>query len=265
MFLRLILSQDLEIIMPARTRESMIGKRVRGQGKILKRKRQDAIRAIRVHGERGEMSQRMFQAGQQAVVRRLTPEKKNFNVALTFTIDSTSATSSTAATGQLLVGLVQGIASTERIGKHIQVKRIQVRANLNYAPGAAAGGCNNADMWLIYDRQPNGAQATWAEIMSDAGVGRAAFALLSTNYEKRFKVLYHKHVDMVPPAGVTTAWGGVLTHMDIDLPVSLDVEYTSTLGAITELTQANLFFAFGSSSDNTTTVTGNSRITYFDV
>lgn len=251
--------------MPARTAVSMRGRRIRGVGKVLKSKRADAIRAIRVHGERGEMSKRQFQAGQQAIVRRLTPEKKNFNVPLTFTISSTSSTSGTAATGQLLVGLVQGIASTERIGKHIQIKRIQVRANMNYAPGAAAGGCNNADLWLVYDRQPNGAQATWAEVMSDAGVGRAAFSLLSTNYEKRFKVLYHKHIDYVPPAGVTTAWGGVLEQFEIDLPVSLDVEYTSTLGAITELTQANLFFAFGSSSNNTTAVTGNSRITYFDV
>lgn len=257
--------------MPARTALSMAGKRVRGQGKIMKAKRArafDAIRSHQVAGERAD-AKRQFQAGQQAIVRRLTPEKKTFAAngatGLTFTIDSTSSTSSSAATGQLLVGLVQGIASTERIGKHIQVKRIQVRGNMNYAPGAAAGGCNNADMWLIYDRQPNGAQATWAEIMSDAGVGRAAFALLSTNYEKRFKVLWHKHEDYVPPAGVSTAWGGVLRQFEIDLPLSLDVEYTSTAGAITELTQANLFFAFGSSSDNTTTVTGNSRITYFDV
>lgn len=226
-------------------------------------------RGGRIAGESGEMSKRMFLAGQQAVVRKLTPEKKTFTAngatGLTFTIDSTSSTSGTAATGQLLVGLAQGIASTERIGKHIQVKRIQVRGNVNYAPAAAAVGVANADIWLVYDRQPNGAQATWAEVMSDAGVGRAAFAFLSTNYEKRFKVLWHKHFDYNPPAGVTTAWSNSLKQFEIDLPLSLDVEYTSTAGAITELTQANLFFAFGSSSDNTTTVTGSSRITYFDV
>lgn len=192
-------------------------------------------------------------------------EMKAWDQAVGFTIDSTSAVSSSAATGQFLVGIAEGVTKATRLGHDISVKRIQFRGNVNYAPGASATGVNNADVWLVRDKSANGTQATFTNIFNSAEVGGASRVLLSVDYDKRFEVMWHQHWDFNPTAGVSAAYVNTLRQFDVDLRVNHDVEYTSTTGAIGEISGNNYFLAFGSSADNLVTVTALSRVSYTDV
>lgn len=259
-------SQGLER-MPARTRKSMSGRWARGLGRIaggMKKKKRSLVPKAMRNFASGSSQADMFQPVVYVPIPRKA-EIKTHDVQLTWAVDSTTETSSSAVTGQILVGLAEGVTEGTRVGHSINIKRIQIRGDINQIPGAGATNANLACLWLIQDKQTNGAQASFDDIFNTSGAGVAPRVLLDQDRQARFKVLWCKTFDLSSLSGTTGAYNNRIHPIDVDLRVNIDVEFTGAAGAITEFSSNNLFFASGATTDDTATVSCIARVLFTDV
>lgn len=245
----------------------MAGRWARGLGRITggvrKKKRSLVPKAMHNYGSMGSQAD-MFQPVVYVPIPRKA-EIKTFDVQLTSAVPAVTATSSSAVTGQILVGLAEGVTEGTRVGHSINIKRIQIRGDLNQTPGAAATSANLTSIWLVQDKQANGAQASFDDIFNSSGAGVAPRVLLDQDRQARFKVLWCKTFDLTAHAGVSGAYDNRIHVIDVDLRVNIDVEFTGAAGAITEFSSNNIFLAFGSTTNNTSVFTMLSRVLFTDV
>lgn len=165
--------------------------------------------------------------------------------------------------------VAQGTGANERIGRKITVKSISGRIaftvqDRNYI--ASTGVYNNVQfmLWLVLDKQCNGALASPNDIFDPANTFRC---LRNMQYSDRFQILNKWIIDMGVlstsfAAGGTTVpivVGGTKT-IDIYKKVNIPIEYSNSTGATTEIRSNHLFFVWGTNGFANNTVSDDSPI-----
>lgn len=184
-------------------------------------------------------------------------ERKFFDTALSFTFD---ATGEVPATGQLNL-VPQGATESTRVGRKIQIESVQIRAKLNYDP-AATNASALSYVYLVQDKQANKSAAAVTDILTSTDLGVAMINMANSG-----RFIIHKRwvQDWNLKAGVDGAYAPLRDTLDFYKKCSIPVEFSSTTGAIGEITSNNLFLiASSSGADDLVTLTGTCRIRYQD-
>ena len=183
-------------------------------------------------------------------------------------------TSGVPPTGLLLNGVAQGAAMYQRVGNKIQMKGLQIRGNLLNA-ATCVEGCLR--MVIVYDRQPNGALATWNTVFQmrdSAGTTSSnTFAMINVDQRERFVILRDKfwHAPSV------TYTGGVQTNgpsyptdseWDVDEYIKLKgLKCTfqgDTSGIASISTGSILMFLCVNGTNDSYSLSWNTRLRYYD-
>lgn len=185
-------------------------------------------------------------------------EYKFFDTTNSFQFDITGEV---PATGQLIL-IPQGTTESTRIGGQCCIKSIQIKGNMTFVPGGDTVGSNTAYMWLVLDKQCNGAAAAFTDVLTSANPHQA---LINLNNSDRFVILKKWVWNFVSQAGVQAAFSGQLKPMDFYKKVNIPIEYSSTTGAITEIRSNNIFLLAASrGADDLVTFAGITRVRYDD-
>ncbi len=154
-----------------------------------------------------------------------------------------------------MVDIVQGVKENQRIGRKCTITNIHARLNFEFLTNETASMVN-ADIahetircMIVWDKQSNGANLGNGDKLLQ---GNLYNSFRELNNIKKFKVLYDKLVTFnttaIAAADATTSF--IITQVsrlvvrDYQLKVSIKcfipIEYTATLGAITELSTNNI-------------------------
>jgi len=185
-------------------------------------------------------------------------ENKFFDTTLSFNID---ATGEVPATGQLNL-IPQGVTESTRIGRKCTIKSIQIRGQLAYVPVADTSGTDNVFIYVVLDKQCNGAAAGISDVLTGAGMKAAMINLANS---ERFTILKRFQCVMTSNAGVSGAYSNNLRQIEWFHKCNIPIEFSSTTGAITEIKSNNLFLLAGSgSADDETAFSGTCRLRFAD-
>lgn len=191
-------------------------------------------------------------------------ELKFLDTTLNFAFD---ATIEVPVTGQLSL-IPQGVTESTRIGRKCTLRSIQIRAKLNLVPAASALSSAVTYLYLVQDKQANGAAATASGTTGVFTSADASAGMFNLSESNRFIIHKRWTMDHNPPAGVSTAFNTVTHHIEFYKKLSIPMEYTGTTGAIGTIRSNNLFFVSGSSGagtfDDLVTMTGTCRVRFSD-
>jgi len=143
----------------------------------------------------------------------------------------------------LLNGSIQALDSVnDRIGRKILMKRITVRFTAGATTTQLSTGTGYTNMGdtiraiLVYDKQANGAAASWSAIMNASGVTNAPLANRDQSTMERFMILADT-TKQISAAGPNS-----FSHI-FDIPCNLQVQYTSTNnGNITDIITGSVYW-----------------------
>lgn len=183
-------------------------------------------------------------------------ETKYFDTTLSFNVDSTMEV---PATGQLVL-IPQGDTATTRDGRQCTLTSIQIRASCIFVPAAAATAATWMSLYLVLDKQCNGAAAAVTDVFTSANSSLAMFNLDNSD---RFQIIKKWQYDFNAVAGATTAYNNVQRHIEWFKKINIPMNYSSTAGAITEIRSNNLFLVAGAqNSDDLIQVGGVCRVRF---
>jgi len=183
-------------------------------------------------------------------------ELKYFDTALAFNCDSTGEV---VATGQLCL-VPQGATASTRIGRVINVRSVWIRGDILFSPGTSTAGSTNISIYLVLDRQCNGAAASATDVFTSVIFTRAMPNLENTD---RFKILGKWIYALNTRAGVKGDFATVVRHFEKRIECNIPIEYSGATGALTEIRSNNLFLmASCYLSDDSTAFNGNARIRF---
>lgn len=182
-------------------------------------------------------------------------EVKFFDTPHTFSVD---ATGEVPATGQLNL-IPQGDTESTRDGRQCTIKSIQIRGEMNFAPGAGAVGGTHVYMWLVLDKQCNGAAAAITDVFTSSSCIQNLVNLANSG---RFRIIKKWVMPYNVGAGVTTAYVNVVKQIEFFKKCNIPLQFSSTTGAITEIKSNNLFLLAGSSSDDLVAFQGQTRLRF---
>lgn len=188
----------------------------------------------------------------------MSGELKFFDTDLAFSFD---VTGEVPATGQLAL-IPQGDTQSTRDGRQAVVKSIQVYGYLSLAPAAAAAVSVIAYLYLVLDRQANGAAAAITDVFTSNDMG---IALVNINNSGRFRILKRWAIEMNTPAGVSGAYNSYIKCLEFYEACNYLLDWSGTTGAITELRSNNLFLcagAQGGAADDTVSFAGTCRLRF---
>lgn len=189
---------------------------------------------------------------------RFAVELKNNDRAIDVQID---ASAEIPQNGQMCF-IPQGVADNERIGRKLVIKSFQLRGTLQMGGGVAnTSGSVPVYMYVIQDRQTNGAVATPSQVLTGADFSTA---LVNLDNKRRFRII--KRMVFTIERAVTNA--NAIQVVDYFTTLDIPVEYSGSSGELSEQTTNNLFLMFGTGPslafDDTITFKGNTRIRYLD-
>lgn len=185
-------------------------------------------------------------------------ENKFFDTAIGFTFD---ATGEVPATGQLCL-IPQGDTESTRDGRKVVLNSIYLKGSVFLTPGASAQASDNVHLYVVLDRQCNGAAAAVTDVMTGANLD-VSFRNLSNS--ERFVILKHLTWNLNPQAGVTTAYNNCFAgHFEWYHKLDLPLEFSGATGAITEIRSNNIFLLAGSAggTDDLVTMSGGCRLRF---
>lgn len=196
---------------------------------------------------------------QNAVLNR--QELKAFDTAISSTLDTTTEVINTS------LNLVQtGDTFQNRDGATILVKSVQIVGRVAQVPAAAAVSAPIAYIWVVWDKQPNGASLTAANAATgylNTDVAQSALPTVPTQY--RFKTLARIVIPLNSSAGVTTAYNNYSQEVNYyhKFKEPLEIRFSASTGAITDVMSNNLAIVAGAAdSDDTISFTGTARIRF---
>ncbi len=159
-----------------------------------------------------------------------------------------------------LVGITQGTSESQRIGKQVWIKKIQIRGNIVYDP-AVADTFNRGRIMVCIDTQTNGIPATVDEVLESANIN--SFRDLLSG--KRFKVLDDKMYNFGGPNLAVAEVGTTFTEeYYMSKVLNLRCSYTSTGKLIANILTNNIFILIISANATTLSMKVNIRIRYTD-
>lgn len=163
--------------------------------------------------------------------------------------------------GVLLNGLVPGTGASQRIGKKVTLKSIQIRGAIN----AGALGVNPFSgfgrMFIIYDKQANAAFPTIASILEQT----SGTSPMNMDNRERFLVLYDRQFALDQFGGNPSAQ--VKMYKKLNLTTVFNA---GTAGTVADITSGAVYVVFINENSYVTTSTNSpiirwySRIRYED-
>lgn len=188
-------------------------------------------------------------------------ELKFFDTALSFNFD---VTGEVPATGQLSL-IPQGVTENNRIGRKCVIKSIQIRATVTYVPGATTTGSANGFVYVVLDKQANGAAAAVTDVLTSSAMSTA---FINLDNSKRFVILKRFPMSFVSQAGVSAAYARDTKILDWYHKCNMSIEYDSTAatGAIGTIRSNNIFLLAGADGqgDDEIAFSGNCRLRFLD-
>lgn len=187
-------------------------------------------------------------------------ELKFFDTGLSFSFD---ATGEVPASGQLTL-IPQGITESTRLGRKCVIKSIELRAEISYVPAASTIGSDVVHLYVVLDKQCNGAAAAITDVMTSADFNNN---LKNLDNSDRFVILKKFVVTLNSAAGAAAAFSTntqmISWYKKCNIPIEFD--NSAATGAITTIRSNNLFLIAGATiEDDKTTCTGIVRLRYED-
>lgn len=189
-------------------------------------------------------------------------ELKAVDTQLSFTLDSTT---------EVVQGTVnlatQGDSFNNREGATILMKSIEITGRMNLVPTTSANATGVAYLWIVLDKQPNGAAltATGATGYLTSTVANEALPTIPLQY--RFKTLGKIRIDFSATAGVSTAYNNQAQSFTFykRFKTPIEVRYTANAGTIADIATNNIAIVGGSSDvDDLISVGGTVRVRFTD-
>ncbi len=181
-------------------------------------------------------------------------EKKFFDT----TLGSTALATAGVVLNDSLNLIPQGTTQSTRIGRKCTISKINMRGFMVLASNATASS-EVYRIILALDKQANGATAAVTDLLTTAD--EKSFNNLSNS--GRFMVLKDWYGTMNKMADIGTNINSVIKPFVFNKSCSIPVEFSSTMGAITEIRSNNIFL-IGVSSSTTLTFSHTTRVRYTD-
>lgn len=159
----------------------------------------------------------------------------------------------------------QGDGDSERVGRKITIKKIMVKGSVILSPGSKAQAYNRVLVMLVHDKATNKAQFTG----TDLRVTDSIDAYSNLQNANRFQILWAEYID-VNAGGYGGYDAGSLETCEAGqkfeayVKCSIPCQYSSTTGAIGEMTTGSVHFVSFSQVTNLCEIQGNARIRYVD-
>jgi len=183
-------------------------------------------------------------------------EMKFFDTANSFLFDSTGEV---PATGQLAL-IPQGDTESTRDGRQCTIKSVQIRGYFKNVPAAGATSPAIAYLYLVLDKQANGAAAGVTDLFTSANMWDNMLNLANSD---RFRILKKWVVPLNAGAGVTTAYDNTVKVLEFYKRCNIPMSFSSTTGAITEIRSNNLFLMAGAAVvDDQIAFEGRTRVRF---
>lgn len=197
--------------------------------------------------------------GRKHKSKRIKRENKFIDTAINFTFDLTGEIPATG--GQLCI-IPQGSGESERRGREVLINSVQINATLVFS----STGNNDAAttyLFLILDKQANGAVATTLDVFTSENLGRG---LVSLENSKRFTILKRWAHDWYPQA---TSTSDIARHVTWQRPLNIPITYDNTAdtGDLSTIRSNNIFLMAGASGsliDDKVRLVGLLRLRYTD-
>jgi len=200
--------------------------------------------------------------GKQAKDNGNRPELKYFDTAVNFSFDTTGEI---PATGQLAL-IPQGDTATTRDGRQATIKSIQIRGDLNFVPAANAVAAGSTHLYLVQDRQCNGALAGIDDVFRNVGTP-ISMRFRNLANSQRFRILKRCEYVLKNSYEVTgVAFGGLYARDSGFINLNVPFEFSGSTGSISEIKTNNLFMLI--STDSTTDLVSyelTSRLKFTDL
>lgn len=165
-------------------------------------------------------------------------------------------------TGILINGLAPGTGASQRIGKKVSMKSIQLRAAIGQgATGGAAPFAGFVRTFIVYDKQANAAVPTVASIL-EAVSGSSP---MNMDNRERFLVLYDRQIAIDQFGGNASAQ--IKMFKKIALPTVFNA---GTAGTVADITSGSLYIvfisenSFAAAATNPPVIQWYSRVRYED-
>ncbi len=138
----------------------------------------------------------------------------------------------------IVTGIIAGTGEDQRIGRYMTVQTIQLKGNITLlSTGTPANSSDIVRLLVIHDKQANGG------LPSVTSVLRAALydAYMNLDQAKRYTVLWNMIVPMNATCAVGASAGQHESYFNFYKKVKIRITYNADLGAITEITESNIF------------------------
>lgn len=140
--------------------------------------------------------------------------------------------------------VTQGDANNNRDGSVIQVKSVQINGRCANIPAASATSAGIAYIWVVLDKQPNGAAPTVTDYLTGT---TAPTALPLVNNQYRFKTLGKIVIPLNSQAGVTTAYNNQSMPVEwyYKFKKPLEIRFNGNAGSVADVTSNNIHLIAG--------------------
>ncbi len=160
----------------------------------------------------------------------------------------------------------QGTTEVQRVGRKCTIRQINWRFDMVFnATTAAASTSTTVRIVMYLDKQANQATAAVLDILETADY--QSFNNLSN--KKRFRTLMDRTYDFVAQAGggdgTTEDYGEVLISDSFYKKVNIPIEFTSTTGAIGEITSNNIGVLLIGKDNNAVIFASKIRLRFTDL
>lgn len=187
-------------------------------------------------------------------------ELKGVDTSIATTIDST-----TEVINNTLNLITQGDSFNNREGATVMLKSIEITGRLDLLPATATSSTGVAYIWIVLDRQPNGAAATATGTTGYLTSANAYEALPTIPLQYRFKTLGKICVDLTAQAGVSGAYNPTAKPISFykKFKKPIEVRFTGNAGSIADIATNNIFLVAGSSDvDDLISFGGTARVRF---
>lgn len=172
-------------------------------------------------------------------------EMKFFDTDIQVNPTTVLTTAPSAGEGQLCL-IPAGDGQSNRDGRQCTIKSIHVKGLVTMNAGTGSLGDAKYYMYVVLDKQTNGAVANAADIFNYTA--NPFQAIRNMENSKRFTVLAKRVYTLSSGAGIQTAFSKDSRQVDVFKNVNIPLDFSSTTGALTELRTNNIFLVHGISN-----------------
>lgn len=185
----------------------------------------------------------------------LGPELKHVDTTSSGTFDHSGGSPGIV----LLNGIVAGTGKSERVGRKILMKSLELR--IKFQKGTNS---NNIRMLIVYDKQANQTLPTCADVVNVTTSALDPYQAKNLDNAERFVILKDVNIDFANSGSVAP----VTWFQKIFLRLNLPVRFDSTAGGYTDITSGSLvlmFFDNNSTGSAYSTCYYGARVKYSDL